>query len=49
MTTELQRRALAMPAARAYQVEPGSWNHFERLPPRPGDRYTTTIGLTVNR
>ena len=46
---ELQQRAIAMPAARAHQVKPGSWDHFERLPPRPGDRWITTIGLTVNR
>ncbi len=47
--TDLQQRAINMPAARAVQVEPGSWNHFERIPPRAGDRYTTTVGLTVNR
>jgi hypothetical protein len=49
MSSELQRRALAMPAARAHHVRPGSWDHFERIPLRPGDRYLTTVGLTVNR
>jgi hypothetical protein len=46
MTTELQRRAMAMPAARAAQVKPGTWDHFERV---VGDSDNATIGLTVNR
>jgi hypothetical protein len=46
MLTELQRRALANPAARAADVKPGSWDHFERV---PASQYHATVGLTANR
>ncbi len=46
MLTELQHRAMLMPAARATHVKPGSWDHFERV---IGDSDNATIGLTVNR
>jgi hypothetical protein len=44
--TMLQQQAIQSPAARAFHVYP---EHFERIPPRPGDRWITTIGLSVNR
>lgn len=43
---ELQRRAIAAPAARAHQVNPGSTEHFKPLPFSP---YGAVVGLTVNR
>jgi hypothetical protein len=46
MPTELQRRALALPAARAMHVRPGSWDHFEQV---RGGQYGALVGLTVNR
>jgi len=43
---ELQRQAIAHPAARAHQVNPGSPEHFKAVRLSP---YGATVGLTVNR
>lgn len=43
---ELQLRAIAQPAARAHQVNPGGGEHFRTLPRSP---YGAVVGLTVNR
>lgn len=43
---DLQRAAIAHPAARAHQVNAGSTEHFKQVARSP---YGATVGLTVNR